>query len=924
MKTDSALPFFVVGVGASAGGLEALTEFFSEIPADCGVAFLVAQHLSPDFESMMVPLLARATEVEVVEAENGTPVAPNRVYLLPPKFELRLENGRLALSDRPRVQRHTLPIDVLFRSIATEQAAQCAAVVLSGTGSDGSRGIEAIKTAGGLVFVQEPTTAKFDGMPRSAIATGITDYVSPPVELAAQIIREATEPMLRGKVPAGERVAFDDIIDTLHTQTGVDFASYKRATVIRRLKRRMHAHGMARFASYVNHLKGSPQEVDVLRDEMLIGVTRFRRDQDAWDIFRDRVLPATLSGLPDGGTLRAWCAGCSTGQEPYTLAMHIDDAITRSGRPLKYRIFATDISAQAIARASVGEFDEKECADLRHESIEQYFVQRDGRYSVRRNVRDRITFAVHNVLADPPFTRLHMLVCRNLLIYFQPQAQQEAISRFSFSLEPNGVLFLGPSETITADLPFDVLDSKWKLYQRREDAPRRAPRLTSPFRPRTMISKRIAPEPTPSVNLYEAVVAKYVPPGFAIDRHMQVVHYFGEVSRFLNLAPGPASSTLSKIIAAPTSSVVSSAARRALEEQTEVRMSHVRIGELTVDLRVVPNDELLLVFFEHERAPAPDEAIEINLDDETAAQLLQLEGEVVAMREQLHTAVQELETSNEELQATNEELTAANEELQSTNEELQSVNEELYTVNSEYHAKIEELEQLNTDLENVLQSTRSGVLIVDNELKIRRYNGAARGLFPLIDQDVGRSLDHIAIRTRQEGVQHGIENVLKTKAPFSVEIVGLDGRIWDLVARPLGADDGVIVSMSDVSELKKRAVGRLERMVSALSVAERQTKTAYSVIDVDSGVADHTANARRVLCMPEDEISDVASELGVIGSTGALQSMFEKLRNEPNGQRQHSVPRFNGDGTLVPATIHATLGAVSGQRFVVLAYQVTK
>ncbi len=927
---EAELPFLIVGVGASAGGLDALNEFFAEVSNTTGVAFIVIQHLSPDFKSMMSHLVSKHTKITVVDAEDDMPVEPDHVYVLPLRADLRLNGGRITLSEARPSKGVNHPIDTFFESLAREQRENSACVVLSGSGTDGMRGVQAVKEAGGLVLVQEPSTTQFDGMPNSALSTGFADFVGSPAALAQELCRFAEHPLARGDRSAHakrEEAALDRLLEMIEDHLHVDFSTYKRSGVFRRMQRRLPACECSSLTEYVDYIREHPEELVFLGEAMLIGVTRFCRDEGAWAAFQSEVVQPLIDTVPDRTTIRAWVAGCSTGQEAYTLGVALDRAVRESGRNIEFRIFATDVDPEAIARAGSGEYTKSQVADIPEEELADYFDRRGELFVARRTIRDRITFASHNLLQDPPFTKLHLITCRNLLIYLGSEAQGQVMSRFEFALLPRGFLFLGISETVGSfDSVFREVNPKWKLFVRREGVGQSPPSfaLSAPRMDRPLHKAgQLVARPTGADAIYEAVVARFAPPGLAIDDQFHIVHVFGNVGSRLTLPAGRVNLNLLKMVPRGAAAVLSASIRTARQRGEEVscRFAITEDSEPLM-LRIVPPTEKnpVLVFFEETQAgdASVEAPITVDVDSETARRVQELEEEGVMLRQNLQTAIQEHETANEELQATNEELIASNEELQSTNEELQSVNEELYTVNTEYQEKIGELEQMNEDLEHVLSATQAGILILDHELHIRRYNEGCLGLFPLLEQDVGRPLGDIAVRARGWEFEPVIRKVLESGEPLTLDVTADDHREWAVTGRCLsryGTNVGVIVTMMDSSRIPQ-SVRKLDRLLSGLDAAGFGN-TAVWVIDVDTGETACTPSARRIFGVDDDaEVSP--SAVGIEGGADqhSLSDTFNRLMNLPH---EHSMKRVLDarDAKQAEVRLEARISQHAGSRLLV-------
>jgi two-component system CheB/CheR fusion protein len=818
-------PLRVVGIGASAGGLDALERFFGHVPADTGMAFVIVQHLSPDFKSLMDELLGRRTPLPIRLVEDGMPVEADHVYLIPPKKEMIISGGRLLLSERDRQQELALPIDIFFRSLARDCGPHGVAVVLSGGGSDGSRGIRDVHEAGGLVIVQDLETAQFDGMPRSAAETGVAHWVLPPEEMPRALLGDVT----RAGGPRGNADATSvdvqgvaAVYRMLQDEFGIDFTHYKPSTVTRRIERRLALARSQDIDEYVRRLRVDREELDVLYHDLLIGVTRFFRDREAFEILEQRVLPELWQRGPREAPLRLWVAGCATGEEAYSLAIVVHDLMARLGpRPVK--IFATDVHRQSLERAARGVYEEEALAGVSAERKARYFLSLGNAYQVVPELRQMIVFAQHNVIKDAPFTRVDLITCRNLLIYLQPAAQQKVLSLFHFSLNDAGVLLLGPSESIgTLARGFEPLDKHWQLYRKHGDLRAHVePRLPAAAHPEP---RGFAGLPLPMgrqsltqlLGAYDALLEETMPPSLLVSDRGELLHAFAGASRFLRPRDGRQALDVLDMVEPELKMVLVGSLKRVLSEPGVLVYRGVRLGtedsaaSYDVTVRRVrtrgggaPN---ILISFEPVERPAPParETTEIDLDQVSRQQLGSLEAELSRTKENLQAAIEELETSNEELQASNEELQASNEELQSTNEELQSVNEELYTVNAEYQRKIAELTELTNDMDNLLSSTEVGTIFLDAQLRIRRFTPQIAEVFSLMAHDVGRPIDTFAQRLDYPGLVVELRRVIAGGERVERELAA-HGKIFFLRILPYrvkGTVDGVVLTLIDVSGLK--------------------------------------------------------------------------------------------------------------------------
>ncbi|HEU4408276.1 MAG TPA: chemotaxis protein CheB [Polyangiaceae bacterium] len=814
---------YVVGIGASAGGLEALERFFSHVPLDSGMAFVVVQHLSPDFKSMMDELLARRTDLPIRLVEDGMPVEADHVYLIPPKTEMIISGGKLLLSERDRQQELSLPIDVFFRSLAQDCGARAVAVVLSGGGSDGSRGIRDVHEAGGTVFVQSLESAQFAGMPKAAFDAGVADAVLPPEEMPALLAehlrfgRDASKRPDAALPPQG----LSAIYRMLEEEFGLDFTHYKPSTVTRRIERRLRLARAGDLKGYVERLRTERDELDVLYRDLLIGVTRFFRNDEAFAVLERRVLPDMLRAGPPEAPFRVWVAGCATGEEAYSLAIVLHELTTKLGpRPVK--IFATDVHPGSLEFAARALYDEESVAAVDAERRERYFVRRGPGFQVVPELRQMVVFAPHNVVRDAPFTRVDLVSCRNLLIYLQPPAQQKVLSLFHFALNRGGVLFLGPSESqggMARD--FEAIDGHWRIYRKFSNArfspvdvgrrPARAPEG------RALGASLVQPAGRPSltslIGTYDALLDEFMPPGLLVNERGELLHAFAGASRLLRPHDGRQGLDVLELVDPDLKAVLVGGLQRARKEGAPVVYRGVRVGdEARYEVSVRPvlgrgGGAHLLVTLTPSAGPAAPRAPEAEIDagDASREQIGALESELSATKENLQAAIEELETSNEELQAANEELLASNEELQSTNEELQSVNEELYTVNAEYQRKLSELVELTNDMDNLLASTDVGAIFLDAELRIRKFTPRVADVFRLLPQDVGRPIENFTHSMLHPGLGEDLRRVLATGKPVEREVRLTGGRSFFLRVLPYrakGQVDGVVLTLIDVSGLK--------------------------------------------------------------------------------------------------------------------------
>lgn len=823
----------VIGLGASAGGLEALKKFFDHVPPDCPHSFVIVQHLSPDYESMMAELLARNTKLPIHEVENNMPVESGAIYLIPPGKVMRIRDQTLRLTDKPAGHDvHNLPIDIFLRSLADEQAERAVAVILSGTGSDGTRGLRAIKEAGGLVLVQSPETAKFDGMPNSAIATGLIDAVLPVEHLAGELMRlisPQNEPGTKEREVLTDEETQRQILALVRRSTDLDFSFYKRPTLARRLVRRMNVCRCSTIKGYLDYVTVNPEEAQALADDFLIGVTQMFRDPHVWQALADRILPALVDAKEDGETIKIWSVGCSSGEEAYTLAILLKEVIDSRNRRLDVKIFATDIDKDALEIATRGLYPESVLESVPPDRRRTYFSQMGDRVQVSQEIRRMIIFSQHNILLDPPFGKIDLVTCRNLLIYLQLPMQQKVMSILRYALNVGGTLVLGSSESL-GDFrdAFEELDRKCKIFRNLSrpkfinmhtgDASFLASQGVTSAGNSAAEAQRQKTETRMAGLLNESLLDEFNGAAVYIDENFDILNAIGSYKDFLSLPEHKLRLNLMEMVPKELSITLSIAVRKAEKEQRKVSYpglqleqgEQVRLIDMTVqpfELPTSARSHYLVVLLEKsvETPSVPQSQLPAFPDSSTRIQ--DLEEQLRHTRENLQTTVEEVETSNEELQATNEELLAANEELQSTNEELQSVNEELHTVNAEYRLKIDELAELNADMDNLLESTEIATIFLDRNLRIRKFTPAISALFSLVASDVGRPIEHFT--SKLEDSSHNsiatlAEQVLISRTPHERKVRSVNGR-WYLERlspfRREGEVQGVVATFVDVTEL---------------------------------------------------------------------------------------------------------------------------
>ncbi|HCS54621.1 MAG TPA: chemotaxis protein CheR [Planctomycetaceae bacterium] len=864
--------FPIVGVGASAGGLEALEAFFDHMSPDSGLAFVVVQHLSPDFKSVMDELLARHTKIQIHRVTDGMQVEPNSIYLIPPKKEMIISDGKLLLSDKDPKSGLTLPIDIFFRSLAQDAGSRAIAVILSGTGSDGSQGIQDIHENGGFVIAQDLESAKFDGMPKSANATGVVDLILPPERMGAALSSYIQQPGSKNltdfkPVEPALLKGFDAIFQLLRKHYDIDFSYYKQSTVTRRVQRRLLMHQITDLDEYVTRLRDDSSELNSLYKDLLIGVTKFFRDPEAFDLIDQNVLPEILANHREQDELRVWVAGCATGEEAYSLAILIREHMEEMAKPLDVKIFATDVHPTSLETASVGIYSEESLSEVSSERLEKYFKQVKTGFQVSQDLRQMIVFAPHNIIKDAPFTKIDLITCRNMLIYLEPPAQKKAISLFHFALNTRGVMFMGPSESPgeLAD-EFDVIDERWKVYRKRRD--KRLPvemRLplsagyASSRIPRMGLSQPHAPANGALLRAYDELLKEYAPPTLLINNSRELVQSFSGASKYIKLSDGRPSTDIFDLLLPDLKIPLTTAVQQVVKNQKSVTFKGVRVTHETTEellrLTVRPlqarsgDEQQFLVTLEPMEKPKAlvkenDDALNMDLDQASKEQLLALESELLYTKENLQSTVEEMETSNEELQATNEELVASNEELQSTNEELHSVNEELYTVNAEYQKKIAELMELTADMDNLLHSTEVGVIFLDRELCIRKYTPKIGETFHLLPMDIGRRVDSFAHNIDHPNLVNDLKRVLIEQTPFEIEVHGGDSQTFLMRILPYRSKnkvDGVVLTLIEISRLKQA-----ESELKLMSKVFQDGADPIILEDLDGQIVDLNAEAEKI------------------------------------------------------------------------------
>lgn len=806
--------------------------FFRNTPSGIDMAFIVVQHMDPTHKSLLSELLQKHTKMKVCEVQDGMQVEANSVYIIPPNKDMAIFKGRLQLMDptAPRGQRR--PIDYFFRSLALDQKENSIGIIFSGTGTEGTMGLKAIRGEGGLAMVQDPETATYDGMPRSAIAANVMDCVLSPDEMPAQLLKyqkqRHTAPSGKGTPEAVPLNVLDKIFMQVRAQTGHDFSQYKRGTICRRIEKRMAVNQISNIANYLKYLQKEPKEIQALFNAMIIGVTNFFRDKEAFEALKNKILLDILKIKNADERIRVWIPGCSTGEEAYSLAMVIQESLDKRKKRPKVTIFATDLDAQAIETARAGSYTEGINVDVNPERLRRFFDHSGHQYYVKKGIREMMVFATQNLIQDPPFSKLDMICCRNLLIYLNPALQKKIFSIFHYSLLRNGILFLGSSETIGefSDL-FDTVDRKWKIFRKKGII---TPSFKMDFHSHPLRvledSSRAVNKPTLKKALLSEITEKlllteYAPASTVIDESNHALYFYGNTGKYLQPVAGEATLNILDMARPGLKPDLSTAIRKARKYRKQVTIRGVDVDTngsvLRINLKIKPatdpniKSELLLIAFEEVKT-VENKRSALGAGN-PKSHLDGLEKELASTKEYLQATIEEMEASNEKLQTANEELYSANEELQSTNEELetskeelQSLNEEMLTMNSEMELKIDSLAQTKDDLSNLIASTQVGIVFLDIHLKINGFTPSVTRVIPLIDTDIGRPIEHIASLLINEKLLEDISLVLDTLVPQEKEVRDKDDNWYTLRISPYrtveNVIDGIVITLVNITKQK--------------------------------------------------------------------------------------------------------------------------
>ena len=858
--------FPIVGIGASAGGLEALEQFFTNMPKDNGMAFVVIQHLDPTHAGIMPELLQRITPMKVFQATDRLKVKPNHIYVIPPNKSLSILNGTLYLLDPVISRGLRLPIDIFFCALANDLHEKSIGIILSGMGSDGSNGLKAIKEKNGLVLVQSPDSAKFDGMPRSATEAVIADIVAPADELPAKLINFLSNiPAIKNDAEIDEKNKsnIDKIIILIREQTGHDFSLYKKNTLFRRIERRKSVHQIDKLHTYVRFCQENPKEIDILFKELLIGVTSFFRDKAVWEALKDNVFPAMFNTLPDGHVIRAWVTACSTGEEAYSLAIIFKEAFEKieEHKNLTFQIFATDLDLDAIDKARKGIFSKNIVSDVSPERLSRFFNMDTEGYRVSTAIREMVVFAPQNVIKDPPFTKLNILTCRNMLIYMESELQKKLIALFRYSLNPGGILILGSAETLSMQNDdFHLSNSKLKIFKRTATTMTTQPNdFPSSFNHRKADSYITQTQKKDIGNIQTladtVLLQRFAPASVLINGKGDILYMTGHIGKYLEPVAGKANYNIYVMAREGLRNELPGALRKAMQNYDALILRNIKIGTnggskyIDVTLQQMESPDqlkgLIIIVF-------TDIAVTINPISNQNTKRRSSKGEIKEMeiqlqssfedlqssREEMQTSQEELKSTNEELQSTNEELQSTNEELTTSKEEMQSLNEELQTVNVELQSKVSDFVQANDDMKNLLNSTEIATLFLDRELNIRRFTEKVTKIFKLRKADIGRPFTDQVTDLLYPEIDTHARQVLKNLTPIETVITTDDGRWFNVRIMPYRTlndhIDGLVITFTDISEAKKSA--------DALIISESRYRSLFEsakdgilILDAETG-----------------------------------------------------------------------------------------
>ena len=965
-ESESASPNFpIVGIGASAGGLAAFEAFFSGMPVDTepGMAFVLVQHLDPDHKSILTELIRRSTRMPTFEVEDGMVVRPNCVYIIPPNRDMAFLNGVLSLLEPSAPRGRRLPIDFFFRSLAQDQRERSICIVLSGTGSDGALGVRAVKGEGGIALAQNPESTEYDGMPGSAIATGLVDFVLPPAEMPARLITYTAHTFGTLGRPVLPPIQSNEdelkkVFILIRAQTGHDFSQYKPSTINRRVMRRMTVHQIDQLHEYVRYLQHNPSETEALFRDLLIGVTSFFRDPEAFTLLASKCIPRLFSGKPPGSVIRVWSCGCSTGEEAYSLAILLQEQMETLKQNYQIQIFATDIDVRSVETARAGLYPANIAADITPERLARFFTAAPdgGAYRINKGIRELLIFSAQDLIKDPPFSRMDLICCRNLFIYMSGELQKRLIPLFHYALVPGGALFLGSSESVGefTDL-FATVDRSAKLYRRNDMVPAGfrpslTPQLPSLLQGNLSLPPRKgnAGAKPPLRELTERLLLKHcTPAAVLVTAAGDILYLHGRTGRYLEPAPGEAGLNILKMareglrlpLTATLHKVALSRERSThsdLRVKTNGDFTSVNLTVQPVAAEVTPPEPPLFLIILEDAPELPLQGttgvneLAATVGPESGDRIAALEQELRAKEEYLQATIEELETTNEELKSSNEEMQSVNEELQSTNEELetskeelQSLNEELATVNSELQTKVGDLSQANNDMNNLLAGTGIGTIFVNHQLHIQRFTPAATQVINLILSDVGRPVGHIVNNLQgYDNLVADVREVLETLIPRDIEVHTQGGSWFLMRIRPYRTLDniieGAVITFTETTELKK-ARQDLKETLRHLAVVVHDAYDAMTVQDPEGRILAWNPAAERLYGWSEAQA--LAMNIRELIPESEREKAQEMLRCLSQGGTPFPcrMERLAKDGGIVQITLTATALTDGGGGFYAIA-----
>ena len=941
--------FPIVGIGASAGGLEALEVFFKSMPRNPGMAFVVIQHLDPNYVGMLPELLQRITSLKVVQSTDLLKVEPNHIYVIPPNKSLTILDGVLHLFAPVEARWLRLPIDIFFRSLAMDKLDKSVGIILSGMGSDGSLGIKSIKEYQGFVLVQDPATAKFNPMPLHAVEAVLADIIAPVEELPAKLIKllqHTLEIETEVDVEFRNRSNLQKIILLLREQTGHDFLQYKKTTLMRRIERRKGIHEIDSIEHYILFLQANPKEIELLFKELLIGVTNFFRDPAVWENLKTTILPEFIKELPDGYALRAWIPACSTGEEAYSLAIVFKEVIenTAKKRNISLQIFATDLDIEAIEKARRGFFTSNIVVDVSPERINKFFNTESDGYRVNSIIREMLVFAPHNVIKDPPFTKLNILMCRNMLIYMEPPLQRKLIQLFNYSLLPGGIMVLGSAEAISrSNEGFEVLEGKLKIYKR--TARSLWSELTgfpSSFSSSKPVIKEITNTPTVVENIQnladQIILQQYSPASVMVNYKGDILYITGRTGKYLEPVAGKANWNIHVMAREGLRSELPNAFQKAQQSREVVILKNIKIRNgnggynyATVTLKQIESVDLLngmvMIVFKDEQGAVETEVVEpqskkINLPvrhKELEAELKQSNEDLLNSREQMQDSQEELKSINEELQSTNEELQSTNEELTTSKEEMQSLNEELQTVNAELQNKLSDFEQANNDMKNLLNSTEIATLFLDKELNIRRYTDAVTKIFKIRSNDAGRPFTDLVNDLNYPGLDDDARKVIKNLSPIQNTIETKDGGWYNVRIMPYRTlddrIDGLVITFTDITSSKKAEMALV--MENRYRRLFESAKDGILILNEETGnIMDVNPYLMEMLGYSYEEFVEKAIwEIGPFKDIVANKEKFSELKKK-KFVRYENLPLQTAKGKEIKVEFVSTLYLVNNKKVI--------